>query len=191
MRARKRGGKSGGRASSAGGGGLGGAAGMLTMRRLQAPARHEPDIDQHQRRALCALIRETGSYVQKRTATQPLRGRFRTGPRPRPVPLGCHQQLGVAASCPSSQGVPVPRPSPCAGHHCWLPRLGASYPASGSCVLEQRLLPTGLFFLGVQGRRTPRKNSPVARCARMSTCEVRAGGAARGAPRRGRRPLFI
>ena len=46
------------------------------MRRLQAPARHEPDIDQHQRRALCALIRETSSYVQKRAATQPLRGRF-------------------------------------------------------------------------------------------------------------------
>ena len=46
------------------------------MRRLQAPARREPDIDQHQRRALCALIRETRSYVQKRAATQPLRGRF-------------------------------------------------------------------------------------------------------------------
>ena len=59
---------------------LGGAAGMLTMRRLQAPARHEPDIDQHQRRALCALIRKTPSYVQKRAATQPLRGRFGTIP---------------------------------------------------------------------------------------------------------------
>ena len=66
----------GGRASSAGGGGVGGAAGMLTMGRLQAPARHEPDIDQHQRRALWPSMRETGSYVQKRAATQPLRGRF-------------------------------------------------------------------------------------------------------------------
>ena len=47
---------------------------------LQAPARHKPDIDQHQRRALCALIRETSSYVQKRAATQPLRGRFGTVP---------------------------------------------------------------------------------------------------------------
>jgi Leucine-rich repeat (LRR) protein len=68
--------ESGGRASSAGGGGLGGAAGMLTMRRLQAPARHEPDIDQHQRRALWPSMRETSSYVQKRAVTQPLRGRF-------------------------------------------------------------------------------------------------------------------
>ena len=33
----------------------------------------------------------------------------------------------------------------------------------GSCVLEQRLLPTGLFFLGVRRPSTPRKNSPVAR----------------------------
>ena len=64
--------KSGGRASSAGGGGLGGAAGMLTMRRLQAPARHEPDIDQHQRRALWPSMRETRSFVQKRAAAQPL-----------------------------------------------------------------------------------------------------------------------
>ena len=36
--------ESGGRASSAGGGGMSGAVGMLTMRRLQAPARHKPGI---------------------------------------------------------------------------------------------------------------------------------------------------
>jgi hypothetical protein len=53
---------------------------MLTMttwmRRLQAPARHEPDIDQHQRRALWSSVRKTRSYVQKRAATQTFRGRF-------------------------------------------------------------------------------------------------------------------
>ena len=36
--------ESGGRASSAGGGGMSGAVGTLTMRRLQAPARHKPGI---------------------------------------------------------------------------------------------------------------------------------------------------
>ena len=49
---------------------------MLTMRRLQAPARHEPDIDQHQRRALWPSMRKTSSYVQKRAAAQPLRDGF-------------------------------------------------------------------------------------------------------------------
>ena len=53
---------------------------MLTMGRLQAPAGHKSDIDQHQRRALCALTRETPSYVQKRAAAQPLRGGFGTVP---------------------------------------------------------------------------------------------------------------
>ena len=48
-------------------------------------------------------------------------------------------------------------------------------------VLEQRLLPTGLFFPGVQQRSRPGKNSPVARGARVSTCAGRAGRPARGA----------
>ena len=68
--------ESGGRASSAGGGGLGGAAGMLTMGRLQAPARHKPGIEQHQRRALWPPLRETASYLQNRAASKPLCGRF-------------------------------------------------------------------------------------------------------------------
>ena len=68
--------ESGGRASSAGGGGLGGAVGMLTMGRLQAPARHKPDIYQHQRRALWPPLRETASYLQNRAASKPLCGRF-------------------------------------------------------------------------------------------------------------------
>jgi hypothetical protein len=50
---------------------MGGAAGMLTMRRLQAPARHEPDIDQHHRRVLCPSLRETSAI--SRTAPLPSR----------------------------------------------------------------------------------------------------------------------
>ena len=55
--------ESGGRASSAGRGGMSGAVGMLTMRCLQAPARHKPGIEQHQRRALWPPLRETASYL--------------------------------------------------------------------------------------------------------------------------------
>ena len=56
----------------------GGAASMLTMRRLQAPAGHEPGIDQHQHRAFCPAIRETSTYAQMCAAAQPLCGRVET-----------------------------------------------------------------------------------------------------------------
>ena len=52
---------------------------MLTMRRLQAPARHKPGIEQHQRRALWPHLRETASYLQNRAAGKPLCGRFGAG----------------------------------------------------------------------------------------------------------------
>ena len=58
---------------------MSGAVGMLTMRRLQAPARHKPGIEQHQRRALWPLLRETASYLQNRAAGKPLCGRFGAG----------------------------------------------------------------------------------------------------------------
>ena len=58
---------------------MSGAVGMLTMRCLQAPARHKPGIEQHQRRALWPLLRETASYLQNRAAGKPLRGRFGAG----------------------------------------------------------------------------------------------------------------
>ena len=51
---------------------------MLTMRRLQAPAGHEPGIDQHQDRAFCPAIRETSTYAQMCAAAQPLCGRVET-----------------------------------------------------------------------------------------------------------------
>ena len=51
---------------------------MLTMRRLQAPAGHEPGIDQHQHRAFCPAIRETSTYAQMCAAAQPLCGRVET-----------------------------------------------------------------------------------------------------------------
>eukprot|EP01044_Picomonas_judraskeda_P013352 COSAG03_NODE_2010_length_3221_cov_333.794363_1_plen_122_part_00 len=51
---------------------------MLTMRRLQAPAGHEPGIDQHQHRAFCPAISETSTYVQMCAAAQPLCGRVET-----------------------------------------------------------------------------------------------------------------
>ena len=60
--------------------------------------------------------------------------------------------------------------------------------ARGPGVLEQRLLLMGRFFRGVQAPSRPRKNLPEARRARMSTCEARAGRAARGAGDRGLRP---
>jgi hypothetical protein len=65
--------------SSAGGGGVSGVVGMLTMRRLKAPARHKPGIEQHQRRALWPPLRETASYLQNRAAGKPLCGRFGAG----------------------------------------------------------------------------------------------------------------
>ena len=46
---------------------------------LQAPARHKPGIEQHQRRALWPLLREIASYLQNRAADKPLRGRFGAG----------------------------------------------------------------------------------------------------------------
>jgi hypothetical protein len=51
---------------------------MLTMRRLQAPAGHEPGIDQHQDRAFCPAICETSTYAQMCAAAQPLCGRVET-----------------------------------------------------------------------------------------------------------------
>ena len=48
------------------------------MRRLQAPAGHEPGIDQHQDRAFCPAIRETSTYAQMCAAAQPLCGRVET-----------------------------------------------------------------------------------------------------------------
>jgi len=56
-------------------GGMGAAASTVEMRRLEAPARHKPHIDQHQRRALRRPIAETAGYTQKRRATGPLRSR--------------------------------------------------------------------------------------------------------------------
>ena len=38
---------------------------------LQAPARHKPGIEQHQRRALWPPLRETASYLQNRAAGKP------------------------------------------------------------------------------------------------------------------------
>ena len=58
---------------------MSGAVGTLTMRRLQAPARHKPGIEQHQRRALWPPLRETASYLQNRAASKPLCGRFGAG----------------------------------------------------------------------------------------------------------------
>ena len=58
---------------------MSGAVGMLTMRCLQAPARHKPGIEQHQRRALWPPLRETASYLQNRAAGKPLCGRFGAG----------------------------------------------------------------------------------------------------------------
>ena len=55
--------------------GMGAAASTLKMGRLEAPARHKPHIDQHQRRALRRPIAETAGYTQKRRATGPLRSR--------------------------------------------------------------------------------------------------------------------
>ena len=54
---------------------MGAAASTLKMGRLEAPARHKPHIDQHQRRALRRPIAETAGYTQKRHATGPLRSR--------------------------------------------------------------------------------------------------------------------
>ena len=68
--------KSGGRASFACGGGMSGVVGTLTMRRLQAPARRKPGIEQHQRRAPRPPLRETTSNLQNRAAGKPLCGRF-------------------------------------------------------------------------------------------------------------------
>ena len=53
---------------------MGAAASTVEMRRLEAPARHKPHIDQHQRRALRRPIAEIGSNVQKRRVAGPLRG---------------------------------------------------------------------------------------------------------------------
>ena len=49
---------------------------MLTMRRLQAPARHKPGVEQHQRRALWLPPREATSNIQNRAAGKPICGRF-------------------------------------------------------------------------------------------------------------------
>ena len=55
---------------------MGAAASTLKMGRLEAPARHKPHIDQHQRRALRRPIAETAGYIQKRSAAGPLHGRY-------------------------------------------------------------------------------------------------------------------
>ena len=55
---------------------MSGAVGMLTMRRLQAPARHKPGVEQHQRRALWLPPREATSNIQNRAAGKPICGRF-------------------------------------------------------------------------------------------------------------------
>ena len=55
---------------------MGAAASTVEMRRLEAPARHKPHIDQHQRRALRRPIAETAGYIQKRSAAGPLHGRY-------------------------------------------------------------------------------------------------------------------
>jgi hypothetical protein len=69
---------------------MSGAVGMLTMRRLQAPARHKPGIEQHQRRALWPHLRETASYLQNRAAGKPLCGRFGAGQSlPHGLTTGC------------------------------------------------------------------------------------------------------
>jgi hypothetical protein len=66
--------------------------GMLTMRRLRAPARHKPGIEQHQRRALWPPPRETTSNIQNRAAGKPLCGRFGPG-------TDAHNQIqGVTSS---------------------------------------------------------------------------------------------
>ena len=56
-------------------GGMGAAASTLKMGRLEAPARHKPHIDQHQRRELRRSVAETAGYIQKRSADGPLHGR--------------------------------------------------------------------------------------------------------------------
>ena len=55
----------GGRASSTRAGGMGEAGSALEMRRLEAPVRDKPGIDQHQRRALHQDVREIGSVIKK------------------------------------------------------------------------------------------------------------------------------
>jgi len=55
--------------------GMGAAASTLKMGRLEAPARHKPHIDQHQRRALRRSVAKSTSYVNKRNAARPLRSR--------------------------------------------------------------------------------------------------------------------
>ena len=56
--------------------GMGAAPSTMKMGRLEAPARHKPHIDQHQRRALRRSVAETMSYIQKRRPAGPLRGVF-------------------------------------------------------------------------------------------------------------------
>ena len=59
------------RPARAGGMGEGGSA--REMGRLEAPARHNPGIDQHQRRALRLDTRDIGSVIKKCSATGRLR----------------------------------------------------------------------------------------------------------------------
>ena len=63
---------------------------------------------------------------------------------------------------------------------CCRPPRGCTIGASWTPVLCTRAAPAahGTIFPGCPTPFTPRKNSPVARHARMSTCEARAGGAA-------------
>ena len=55
-------------------GGMREAGSALGLRRLEAPVRDKPGIDQHQRRVLRRSIAETTSYIQKRRPAGPLRG---------------------------------------------------------------------------------------------------------------------
>jgi hypothetical protein len=50
-------------------GGMGEAGSALEMRRLEAPVRDKPGIDQHQRRALRTDLRDIGRDIKKCSAT--------------------------------------------------------------------------------------------------------------------------
>ena len=54
-------------------GGVGEAGSAVEMRRLEAPARDKPGIDQHQRRALRPELRDMVSDIKKCTAAGRLR----------------------------------------------------------------------------------------------------------------------
>ena len=66
------------------------------MRRLEAPVRDKPDIDQHQRRALRPDLRDMGSGIKKCTAVGRLRvtqHRLNRSGRPRVGPSEIHSKF--------------------------------------------------------------------------------------------------